>query len=70
MGVNYFTDEQVTLLRGNPYVDKVSHKGITYSEAFKQHFIREQKNGKFPTEIFRAADLDLITKFCGLSSDE
>lgn len=58
MGVNYFTEEEVAMLSINPYVDKVSHKAITYSEGFKQHFINEWENGKLPTEIFRAADLD------------
>ena len=38
MGVNYFTDEQVEELRKNPYVKKVSEKGITYEESFKESF--------------------------------
>ena len=58
MGVNYFTDEQLVELRANPYVDQASHKAITYSEAFKQHFIIEWQNGKFPTEIFRNAGFE------------
>lgn len=58
MGGNYFTEEEVDVLRINPYVDKVSHKSITYSEGFKQHFINEWQNGKSPTAIFRKAGFD------------
>lgn len=58
MGVNYFTEEQLAVLRINPYVDQASHKAITYSEGFKQHFIDERQIGKFPTEIFRDAGFD------------
>lgn len=60
MGVNYFTDVEVSSLRMNPYVDKASNKAITYSysEAFKHHFINERNNGKLPTEIFRDAGFD------------
>lgn len=63
MGVHYFTDEQVEELRQNPYVDKVSNKAITYSEAFKQHFMNERNHGKFPTQIFSEAGFD--TKVVG-----
>ncbi|HLQ87872.1 MAG TPA: HTH domain-containing protein [Enterococcus sp.] len=58
MGVNYFSDEQVHELQCHPYVDKVSHKAITYSEAFKVHFMTEYNSGKFPTQIFQEAGFD------------
>ena len=58
MGVHYFSDEQVEELRMNPYVDKVSNKAITYSETYKQYFIHELNQGKFPTQIFREAGFD------------
>jgi hypothetical protein len=58
MSVNHFTDEQVAMLRANPYVDRASNKAITYSEAFKKHFINERNNGKLPSEIFRNAGFD------------
>lgn len=58
MGVHYFSDEQVEELRRNPYVEKVSTKSITYSEAFKHHFMTERDQGKFPTQIFREAGFD------------
>lgn len=58
MGVHYFSDEQIEELRKNPNVDKVSHKAITYSEGFKQHFMEERHRGKLPTQIFREAGFD------------
>lgn len=58
MGVHYFSDEQVEELRMNPYVDNVSNKAITYSEAYKQYFIHELNQEKFPTQIFREAGFD------------
>lgn len=58
MGVNYFTDEQVEELRKNPYVKKVSEKGITYEEGFKELFLIDFNNGMRPTEIFRKYGFD------------
>lgn len=58
MGVHYFSDEQVHGLQCHPYVKKVSHKSITYSESFKVHFITEYASGKFPTQIFQEAGFD------------
>ena len=58
MGVNYFTDEQVEELRKNPYVKKVSEKGITYEESFKESFLNDYDNGMGPTEIFRKHGFD------------
>lgn len=58
MGIHYFSDEQVEELRKNPYVDKVSHKAITYSAFFKQHAKQELDKGKLPTQIFQEADFD------------
>jgi hypothetical protein len=63
MGVHYFSDRQVEEMRGNPYVDKVSNKAITYSEVFKHHFMNELDRGKLPTQIFREAGFD--TKVVG-----
>ncbi len=58
MGGHYFSDKQIEELRRNPYVDKVSNKAITYSEAFKHHFMNELDRGKLPTQIFREAGFD------------
>ena len=59
MGVNYFTDEQVEELRRNPYVKKVSEKGITYEEGFKELFAIEYEKGKLPSQIFKEAGFDV-----------
>jgi len=32
MGVNYFTDEQIKILKDNPYIEKISYKSIKYSQ--------------------------------------
>lgn len=63
MGEHYFSDKQIEELRRNPYVDKASNKAITYSEAFKHHFMNELDQGKLPTQIFRDAGFD--TKVVG-----
>ena len=59
MGVNYFTEEQVEELRKNQYVKKVSEKGITYEEGFKELFMVEYESGKGPNQIFREAGFDV-----------
>ena len=58
MGKNYFTDEQVELLKKNKYVKHVSNKGITYSLEFKELFIEEYRS-KSPVEIFEDAGLPI-----------
>lgn len=58
MGVNYFTDEQVEILRQNKYVKNVSNKSITYDVSFKEYFIAEYESGVPPTTIFRNAGFD------------
>ena len=63
MGVNYFTEKQVEELRKNPYVKKVSEKGITYEEGFKELFMSDYNNGMGPTEIFQKYGFD--TKVLG-----
>ena len=56
MGKNYFTDEQVELLRTNKYVKHVSYKGITYTLEFKELFISEY-DLKGVCQIFEEAGL-------------
>lgn len=55
MSINYFTDEQVLELQKNPNVKKVSKKGITYQETFKEHFLESYANGKLAKQIFTEA---------------
>ena len=54
MGVNYFTDEQVELLKKNKYVKHVSNKSITYTLEFKELFI-DQHGKKRVYQIFEEA---------------
>lgn len=59
-----FDDEAIRLLERNPYVKRVSQKGITYSDEFKEKFMQEYEDGKYPTQIFRDAgfDVDMLGK--------
>ncbi|MED4602255.1 IS3 family transposase, partial [Paenibacillus validus] len=52
MSKKTFTENEIKQLTNNPYVKSVSSKGITYTDAFKQLFITENKKGKLPREIF------------------
>ncbi|MFQ8601762.1 MAG: HTH domain-containing protein [Anaerovoracaceae bacterium] len=58
MGRKEFTVEEICELEENPYVDRVDNIRITYSEEFKEHFIKEYIKGKNPSEIFREAGFD------------
>jgi hypothetical protein len=59
MGIKYFTDEQVRMLRDNPYVKNVTQKGITYTDEFKAHFVQSYESGKLPNQIFMEAGFDI-----------
>ena len=59
MGKNYFTPEQVEQLRQNKYVKNVSEKAITYTEEFKETFMLEYNDGKFPSQILVEMGFDL-----------
>lgn len=59
MGIRYFTDEQVKLLEQNPNVKAVSTKSITYTQAFKEQFIKLNQEGHFPRAIFEAAGFEI-----------
>ena len=59
MGIYHFTDEQVETLRQNPNIKQVSRKAITYTKAFKEHFITENDKGKLSKQIFIEAGFDV-----------
>lgn len=59
MGKGNFTPEEIQLLKGNPNVRGVSDRRITYTKAFKVHFVNEYGIGKSPTQIFREAGFDV-----------
>lgn len=62
MSKKIFTEKDIKILSENPYVKNVTPKGITYTNEFKRIFINENKNGKFPREIFEECgfDIDII----------
>lgn len=55
-----FTNAEITYLRGLSAVSTVTPTRIIYSEKFKRRFIREHRNGKRPSEIFREAGLPVV----------
>ena len=59
MSNKLFTTNEIHILSKNPYVKKVSSKGITYTDEFKRIFITENENGKFPREIFESCGFDI-----------
>ena len=52
------SEEEIAVLRQNPYVHDVSDIGIQYTNEFKFHFMKEYLAGKKPTQIFREAGFD------------
>jgi len=59
MTKNYLTPSQQKLLEKNPYLKAVNDKSITYTDDFKQLFIRENEAGKLPRQIFEEAGFDI-----------
>lgn len=53
MSKKIFTEEEVAILRQNPYVAAVSPKRIHYSPEFKQLFWKEYNETGSPTGIMR-----------------
>lgn len=56
-----FTNEQIEEIRANPNVKHVSELGITYTDAFKVHFLDEYHSGKRIWEIFESSGFDIKT---------
>lgn len=59
MSKKLFSEKEIELLAKNRYVKSVSSKGITYSDEFKEHFITQTDQGKFPREIFEDCGFDI-----------
>ena len=59
MSKKLFTTQQQKQLQKNPHVQQVSDKAITYTDAFKEHFIQAYGKGKLPREIFQEAGFDV-----------
>ena len=60
MSIKQFTEAEIAILAQNPYVKKVSAKGITYTDEFKRIYIAESEKGKTSGIIFRKYGFDTI----------
>ncbi len=58
MGRGKLRDEEIRILRENPFVLDVSDHHVVYSNEFKHLFMEQYKKGKTPTQIFREAGFD------------
>ena len=57
MGRGHLNEEELKILRNNPYVSDASELRIIYTNDFKHHFMKEYNAGKKPSQIFRDAGL-------------
>lgn len=53
-----FTAEEINNLRINPYVKKVGASTITYTQEFKERFMKEYESGKLISQIMRDCGFD------------
>ena len=51
-------EEDIAILRANPYVSDVDENRIIYTNEFKRLFMTEYQDGKKPTQIFKEAGFD------------
>jgi len=58
MGINYFTEDQLSALRTNPYVKNVSEKSITYTKEFREFFSIKYRDGQLPSKILIECGFD------------
>lgn len=54
-----FTESDISILKKNKNVLRVSEKSITYTDEFKFYFIKEYMSGHLPREIFVASGFDI-----------
>ena len=58
MARGLLTEEEINVLKQNPFVHDVSETRILYTNKFKFHFMKEYLDGKKPTQIFVEAGFD------------
>lgn len=68
MSKKLFSEKEIELLAKNQYVKSIGPKSITYSDEFKEHFITQTEQGKFPREIFEDCGFD--TEVLGINRIE
>jgi len=59
MSNKIFTQKEIDMISQNPYVKKVSAKGITYTDEFKSIFIAKDEESNFPRQIFEDHGFDI-----------
>ena len=55
---SYLTAEQISMLKNNPNVVKVTPRQVFYTQTFKNYFCREYAKGRSSTEILRDQGID------------
>ena len=58
MSRKIFTEEQIAVLRQNPYVYSVSRSTIVLRKSFKELFYTEYMEGAYPKDIFKKYGFD------------
>lgn len=53
-----FNEEQIKVLKDNPYVKNVSEKAITYTDEFKEEFMKLYLKKYLPRQIFTMLGFD------------
>ncbi len=59
MNKTMLTDQQIQILRENPYIYSVSRWSISFTKEFKEIFHEARSAGKLPREIFAEQGFDL-----------
>lgn len=58
MGRGRLTEEEIRILKQNPYVSDAAETRILYTNEFKYRFMEEYLSGKKPTKIFSDAGFE------------
>ena len=58
MSISQFTDEQIALLKANPYTYHVTARQIAFTKEFKEIFWTEYQNRMTPRNIFKKYGYD------------
>jgi len=58
MSEKLFTEEEIEILRKNPYVRNASERSVTYTDELKEYFVSEYSQGKMPSQILRSIGLE------------
>ena len=59
-----FTDEEVEILKANPFTSKVDHRHIWFTLEFQNIFLSRYEAGDTATEIFTCLGYDISILAC------